>query len=109
MRRSKGLRVMSEGRRFSISGRGGLLLGRGAGAALLVLLASSLGAQDIGFEGPGFSGAGSTPTESKPESKLWHNDGTWWGVLWSTGNGFRIHRLNFTTHAFVHTGVAIHT
>lgn len=22
------------------------------------------------------------PTESKPESKLWWNDGSWWGILW---------------------------
>ena len=27
----------------------------------------------------------SEPTEAKPESKLWHHDGHWWGILWEGG------------------------
>jgi PKD repeat protein len=71
------------------------------------VLAAPLVAQDIGFEGPSFSGA-MTPTESKPQSKLWFNDGFWWGSLWSTtASAFRIHRLDFVTHQWVDTGVGI--
>src|SRR5262245_41664412 len=88
--------------RFVGLGFRGLLL---AGAHALVV--APLLAQDVGFEGPSFSGAGGTPTESKPESKLWYNDGTWWGSIWSnSGNAYRIHRLNFSTHAWVDTGTA---
>ena len=38
--------------------------------------------------------AGVAPTGSKPESKLWWNDGAWWSSMWSVaGNGFHIFRL----------------
>ncbi len=71
-------------------------------------LTTTIAAQDIGFEGPQFTGAGETPTESKPESKLWFNDGSWWGSLWSSSaQGFRIHRLDLATHRWIDTGVAI--
>src|SRR5262245_10278516 len=91
-----------------------LLWRRQAGSRLaalgiaLVAAASTAFAQDIGFEGPVYTGAGATPTEAKPQSKLWFNDGIWWGALWSTSaSAFRIHRLNFTTHVWTDTGVAI--
>jgi PKD repeat protein len=83
---------------------------RVAAGTLLVLGlgAARVAAQDVGFEGPAYTGAGATPTESKPQNKLWFNDGFWWGSLWSTSaSSFRIHRLNFTTHAWTDTGVAI--
>ena len=53
---------------------GGLLL-----AAQLLALAPVV-AQDTGFEGPTFPGTVGTPTESKPQNKLWFNDGFWWGA-----------------------------
>jgi PKD repeat protein len=68
---------------------------------------------DIGFRGhlytgPGLPSAGTTPSASKPESKLWFNDGSWWGSLWSTETGdFKIHRLDDATHEWVDTGVAL--
>ena len=95
---------ISSARRRPIRG----LSGRALGLALLAALASATAAQDIGFEGPSFAGAGSTPTESKPENKLWFNDGAWWGAMWSTSaSAFRIHRHSFTTHAWTDTGVLI--
>src|SRR2546422_261116 len=39
---------------------------------------SFLAPGDIGFVGPSGSGTATTPTTSKPESKLWFNDGIWW-------------------------------
>src|SRR5262245_61031981 len=81
-------------------------------APLLLAFGTSVPAlaQDVGHEGPQYTGAGTTPTESKPESKLWFNDGHWWGSLWSTSaQAFRIHRLNFPTHAWIDTGVALDT
>ncbi|HET7473859.1 MAG TPA: DNRLRE domain-containing protein [Candidatus Limnocylindrales bacterium] len=65
-------------------------------------------AGDIGFEGPSFTGSGSAPTGSKPESKLWFNDGLWWGTLWSTSAAaFHIYRLDLVGQQWVDTGVAI--
>jgi len=50
----------------------------------------------------------STPTGEKPESKIWWNDGVWWGSLWSVqANGYRIHRFNVGTQSWADTGRAI--
>ena len=77
-------------------------------AALSAVVSTDAAAQDIGYEGPGFHGAGTAPTESKPESKLWFHDGTWWGCLWSTSaQAFHIHRLDQRTHVWTDTGAAI--
>jgi PKD repeat protein len=63
---------------------------------------------DIGFEGPSYTGAGTAPTGSKPESKLWYNDGIWWGTLWSTSAAaFHIYRLDLAGQQWVDTGVAL--
>lgn len=49
-----------------------------------------------------------TPTGEKPESKLWWNDGSWWGILWSDGSGsYVIHRLDLSSQSWVATGTAV--
>jgi PKD repeat protein len=49
----------------------------------------------VGIKDQSFSGASTAPSGTKPESKLWFNDGIWWGYLWnSTPAGFRIFRLS---------------
>ncbi|WP_426573086.1 fibronectin type III domain-containing protein [Aquihabitans sp. McL0605] len=59
---------------------------------------------DIGWEGPSFQGASSSPSGSKPESKLWYAQGSWWADLWATASsGFYIHRLDLATHQWVQT------
>jgi Ca2+-binding RTX toxin-like protein len=63
---------------------------------------------DRGHEGLSTLGAGVVPSGSKPESKLWWNDGFWWGSLWDTGSGaFHIFRLNAATQSWVDTGTAL--
>jgi uncharacterized repeat protein (TIGR02059 family) len=52
----------------------------GLGLALAVPAVASADPGDIGFEGP--AGPGGAPTGSKPESKLWFNDGRWWASMW---------------------------
>ena len=47
------------------------------------------------------------PTASKPQSKLWFNDGTWWGVLYAASGGFHIQRLDNTTQKWVDTGTVV--
>ncbi len=45
------------------------------------------------------------PTAEKPEHKLWWHDGSWWGVLWSTGsNRYRIHKFNLASQCWTEVG-----
>jgi hypothetical protein len=62
---------------------------------------------DIGYRDQSFNGAGTAPTGSKPESKLWWNDGSWWASMWAGSGGFHIFRLDALTQRWTDTGVAI--
>jgi hypothetical protein len=54
--------------------------------------------------------ANSTPTGEKPESKLWWNDGSWWGTLFNASAGqFRIYRFNPATESWGDSGAAVDT
>jgi hypothetical protein len=62
---------------------------------------------DIGFEDQDFTGT-TAPTGSKPESKLWWNDGFWWGSLFDTLSGqYHIFKLDLATQTWVDTGVPL--
>jgi concanavalin A-like lectin/glucanase superfamily protein len=62
----------------------------------------------LGYRDQQIGNAGVAPTGSKPESKLWWNDGSWWASMWSAGtNGFDIFRLNVTTQVWTDTGVRL--
>src|SRR3982751_5828881 len=50
------------------------------------------------------SSCNSTPTGEKPESKLWWNDGSWWGSLCSSADSiYHIFRLDVATQIWVDT------
>src|SRR5436190_3399739 len=69
------------------------------------LLAS---APQIGFKDQSFSGASTAPSGSKPESKLWFNDGTWWSNMWdTTSSAFHIFRLSGSS--WLDTGTVVDT
>ena len=54
-----------------------------------------------------FAYSGSAPTGQKPQSKLWYNDGAWWGILWSKAqSGFTIQKFNWATDKWTDTGSA---
>jgi hypothetical protein len=54
------------------------------------------------------SAVSDSPTGEKPESKLWWNDGIWWGSLWSPqNNSYDIYRLDSSLQNWVDTGVQI--
>jgi hypothetical protein len=60
-----------------------------------------------GYKGPSYSPV-SAPTGEKPQSKLWYNDGIWWGSLFDSGSEeHRIHRLDWSTQTWIDTGVVI--
>ena len=64
---------------------------------------------DAGFTGPSYpNGLAANLTGEKPESKLWFNDGRWWGSLWSTsGDAYHIWYRNPSTNQWVDTGTEI--
>jgi len=46
-----------------------------------------------------------SPTAEKPESKLWWNDGFWWGSLWDpTTNKYRIYRFEAGAQSWINVG-----
>lgn len=48
------------------------------------------------------------PTGEKPESKLWWNDGFWWGSLYNAAtSAYHIYRLNWGTQDWEDTGVVL--
>jgi hypothetical protein len=48
------------------------------------------------------------PTAQKPQSKLWYNDGAWWGDLFDrTSNTWRIYRLDSATQTWSNTGTTV--
>ncbi len=74
---------------------------------LVVLGAAVAAAADVGHKDFADSG-GSAVTGSKPESKLWYNDGFWWGALQpTTTGGLFIFKLDPGTDSWVSTGVQI--
>ena len=61
---------------------------------------------DIGYRGP--LGVGGAPSGSKPESKLWFNDGRWWASMWDTSTSdFYIYQLNSATETWSRTGTRL--
>jgi RTX calcium-binding nonapeptide repeat (4 copies) len=74
-------------------------------------LAPGLARADVGLEGPAYPVGTSGPTTtSKPESKLWFNDGFWWGVMAmpsTSGVEYHIVQLRWRSQRWVDTGVLV--
>ncbi|QYG93466.1 DUF4214 domain-containing protein [Iamia sp. SCSIO 61187] len=65
---------------------------------------------DVGWEGPSYQGAAGSPSGSKPQSKVWFNDGLWWATLFDEGTGdFHIFRLDVAARSWVDTGTLVDT
>lgn len=79
---------------------------------MFVLGAPAAARAVVGVQGPSFDGANATtpPSGPKPESKLWFNDGSWWGYLFDGPAGqsqdFHIFRFDAGSETWVDTGVA---
>lgn len=77
-------------------------------ACTMATLAAPAIGQDIGVMGPSFAGADGRPTESKPQSKVWHHAGAWWASLWSADAlAYHIHRLDADLQTWVDTGTVV--
>jgi hypothetical protein len=80
----------------------------GSGSAASGATATITASGSVGYRDQSFTGAGTAPTGSKPESKLWWNDGAWWATLWAgSGKGFHIFRLDGATQRWSDTGVQL--
>ena len=61
-----------------------------------------IGFRDFSYNVPGIT---AEITEEKPESKLWYNDGSWWGVLFDPdSNKYRIHKFDSNNQCFQSVG-----
>ncbi len=64
-------------------------------------------AVEAGYRDHSYAGTGS-PTGEKPQSKLWFNDGSWWGVLWDpVSDDYHVYRFNWQTNSWSDTGTLI--
>jgi hypothetical protein len=88
-----------------------------ATVALVVILSVAYGPHrrpasaapaDIGYRDFQFgSNCNSTPTGEKPESKLWWNDGFWWGSLCAPDSSYHIYRLDASTQTWLDTSTPL--
>ena len=79
-------------------------------AVLAMVFCAWMGAaaQTSGYHDYTYGSSISAPTDSKPESKLWFNDGLWWGVLFNpTLQGFNIYKLDLNSQVWSDTGTTV--
>ncbi|MHA7262420.1 hypothetical protein ACX80W_04345 [Arthrobacter sp. TMN-37] len=78
-------------------------------AAVAFVAPTAAQAADVGQPGPSYAGDGvRTPTADKAQSKLWFQDGSWWGLMWSaSANATKIHRLDAATQKWQETETAV--
>jgi hypothetical protein len=100
--------------RVSTPPRGALaLLVAVIGALLVSLMATVPPTQaapaDAGFIDHSYAASNvSDPTKDKPQSKVWFNDGFWWGGLFVPGtDDYRIHRYNAASHTWTATSTVV--
>jgi len=68
---------------------------------------TNAGYRDFSYGQPNGS-CNTTPTGEKAESKLWFNDGFWWGSLCNdTAQAYHIYRLDLTAQSWVDTGTVL--
>jgi PKD repeat protein len=86
-----------------------LTVANGAGSntvtrtGLITVLPGSVGYRDMSTSGTGGAASG-----EKPTSKIWFNDGFWWGVLFDgVSQTYHIFRLDRSTQVWVDTGVRV--
>ena len=73
-------------------------------AASPAAASAATGYRDFAWAAPGLNG----PSAEKPQSKLWVNDGSWWGDMFDvSANTWRIFRLDAATQTWVATGTSV--
>ena len=63
---------------------------------------------DVGYRDFNYGTGINEPTADKPQSKLWFNDGIWWGSLWNPSvRRWEIHRFDWNANTWTSTGTSI--
>lgn len=78
--------------------------------AFLVGPVGAAHAAEIGFRDASFKDGSNVqvPTDDKAQSKLWYQDGAWWGLLYSTqAHATTIQRLSLSTQTWSDTGTVV--
>ncbi|HEY3258855.1 MAG TPA: hypothetical protein VGJ95_01075, partial [Pseudonocardiaceae bacterium] len=76
--------------------------------ALLAAAPAPAATGDVGYQDGSTAGAGSAATGEKPESKLWWNDGSWWGSLIDpSSHQYHVFRLDRGTESWQDTGTPL--
>jgi hypothetical protein len=61
-----------------------------------------------GYRDFSFGSTAPAPTAKDPQSKLWFNDGIWWGSLYNASTGsYHIYRLAWSTQTWSDSGVVV--
>jgi len=77
-------------------------------ATLIALIVPAGAAADTGFRDFSYGRAITAPTAEKPQSKLWFDDGRWWGVMYNSLTArYEIWQLDPSTEAWQSTGVIV--
>jgi hypothetical protein len=79
------------------------------GLAMLLGYVPAAAAVDTGYRDFSYgNGTANSPTGEKPQSKLWFNDGTWWGLLFDPATeDFYIYRLDQATQTWSKTSTLV--
>ncbi|GAA1627125.1 Ig-like domain-containing protein [Georgenia ruanii] len=89
-------------------------------ALVLLLLSSLLSALqsppasaepvEAGYRDFSYGSSISAPTGDKPQSKLWYNDNSWWGVLYNaTSKQWEIYKFDVASQSWSTTGTSLET
>src|SRR5215207_2860376 len=82
----------------------GILMILGIEPAAIAGPTDGAGYQDFAFGNT----VGNAPTGEKPQSKLWFNDGIWWGSLWNPStNKWEIQRFDWSAQTWSTTSTLI--
>jgi hypothetical protein len=61
-----------------------------------------------GFRDFSYGSSVSAPTGQKPQSKLWFNDGRWWGVLWNSSTAkYQIYKFDVSSQSWTSTSTVV--
>jgi PKD domain-containing protein len=77
------------------------------GTLALASAGAAQAAASIGFQDQSYAPLGGSPSGTKPESKLWFNNGWWASMFNPTAGAHHIYKLNTATGVWRDTGVAI--
>src|SRR5919206_1960097 len=81
-----------------------------ASVAIQLLPAAAARAADVGYRDFSYRDANAVqvPSDDKPQSKLWFQDGSWWAFMYSTtAHATTIRRLDVLSQTWVDTGTVV--